>query len=289
MPLPIHISLVPKGIRVDASELTRVAAALNQQVQRDFGPIWGIRASVTAFTRVEDVPVESWPIFLMAQVQDAAGVHEDQHGQPFALVQMDQDWSLTASHEALEMLADPFGRRLRAGPTLAQAVKLGAPQHRVRYLVEVCDPSEAAEFAYHANGVVVSDFYTPHFFDPSPSTGTKYSFTGSIPAPLTVLPGGYISWHDLVDNHWKQFRHFPDEQSRKPHVIDLSTNQVFERLRGTTSLRAAVDRVTRTPKANAAVKGALARSLKVRIDTGTKAQKARADFFESTIGKMLEK
>ena len=283
---PVHVSIVPKGIQLDHAELTRVAAAINQQVQRDFGPLWNVHASVDAFTRIEDVPVDSWPVFITAKVDGAAGVHEDQHGQPFALVEMGADWSLTASHEVLEMLADPFGRRLRAGPTLQQAVKLGVPQHRVRYLVEVCDPSEAATFAYHAGGVLVSDFYTPDYFNPVAMPGVRYSFTGAITAPLTVLPGGYISWHDLITNHWMQFRNFPDEQSARPHVVDLSTNQVFERLRTQTSLRAAVDRVTRTPKLNATFKGAIARSLKVRVDTGTKAQKARADFYETTIEKL---
>ena len=138
----------------------------------------------------------------------------------------------------------------------------------------------------HAGGVLVSDFYTPDYFNPVAMPGVRYSFTGAITAPLTVLPGGYISWHDLITNHWMQFRNFPDEQSARPHVVDLSTNQVFERLRTQTSLRAAVDRVTRTPKLNATFKGAIARSLKVRVDTGTKAQKARADFYETTIEKL---
>lgn len=284
MPQPVHVSIVPKGIQLDPSELTRVAAAINQQVQRDFGPIWKVHASVDAFTHLEDVPVESWPIFIASKVDGAAGVHEDQHGQPFALVEMAADWSLTASHEALEMLADPFGRRLHAGPTLQQAVRLGVPQHRVRYLIEVCDPSEAAAFAYHTGGVLVSDFYTPAFFNPVTTPGVRYSFSGAIKTPLTVLPGGYISWHDMVSDHWMQFRNFPDDQSSKPHVVDLSNNQVFSDLRQRTSLRAAVDRVTHTPKLNATFKGAIARSLKVRVDSGRKAQRARAAFFEESIG-----
>jgi hypothetical protein len=129
----------------------RVAAALNQQVQRDFGPVWGIHASVTAFTRVEDVPVESWPIFLMSQVQDAAGVHEDQHGQPFALVQMDQDWSLTASHEALEMLAripeTPEVHALNAEARLAEANVSTAEAEIVPKLDELLERVAADEGA----------------------------------------------------------------------------------------------------------------------------------------------
>ena len=87
-----------------------------------------------------------------------------------------------------------------------QALKLGLPQRRVRYLVEVCDPSEAGAFGYSVNGVMVSDFYTPDFFDPVPVSSVRYSFTGAIKAPRTVLKDGYISWHDPITNHWMQLR-----------------------------------------------------------------------------------
>jgi hypothetical protein len=70
----------------------------------------------------------------------AAGIHEDKNGQPFALVTASSnldEWSSTASHEALEMLIDPFGNRLVAGDSPK------SDQGRVSFLVEVCDPSPA--------------------------------------------------------------------------------------------------------------------------------------------------
>lgn len=98
----------------------------------------------------------------------AAGFHDDENEQPFALVQFSNQWALTASHEVLEMLADPFGRRLVAG----QSPKAG--QGRVQFLVEVCDPSEDTAFAISVNGIKLSDFYTPRYFDPvtAPGCGT---------------------------------------------------------------------------------------------------------------------
>ena len=92
---------------------------------------------------------------IVQDVQDAAGVHLDKKGQPFSLVEAGNSWSLTASHGVLEMLADPFGNRLIAGPS----PKSG--QGRVEFLVEVCDPSEDSANAYTVNDVLVSDFYTP--------------------------------------------------------------------------------------------------------------------------------
>src|SRR5207244_12011882 len=66
-------------------------------------------------------------------------------GQPYALVLYTQSWSLTASHETLEMLADPWGSRLVGGSSIQ------AGQGRVRYLIEVCDPCEAPRSEEHTS------------------------------------------------------------------------------------------------------------------------------------------
>jgi hypothetical protein len=106
---------------------------------------------------------------------------------------------------------DPRGVRVIAG----QSPKAG--QHRVNFLVEVCDPSEDEKFGYTVNGVLVSDFYTPHFFDPVAVAGAHISFTGAITKPRQVLPGGYLSWHDPKTDHWFQETYF----GRKPVFRDL--------------------------------------------------------------------
>ncbi len=139
----------------------------------------------------------------------AAGIHLDKDGQPFALITSsdDQDeWSLTASHETLEMLVDPFGNRTVAGDSPK------SDQGRVLFLVEVSDPSEAAEFGYSVNGVLVSDFYTPRYFDPVASA-VRYSFTNSLTEPRQVLRGGYLSWQDPVSGHWWQETFFSGNSS----------------------------------------------------------------------------
>ena len=56
------------------------------------------------------------------------------------------------------MIADPFGNRLVA------AMHPLDPRQRVKYLLEICDPCQA--MWYPVNGVPVSDFYTPRYFDP---------------------------------------------------------------------------------------------------------------------------
>jgi len=282
---------VPDGVTVDASELTRVAGAISKQVERDFAPPWEVQATVDAYAKLDDVPIDYWHVVLMETVEGAAGYHEDDNGQPYAVVQFDEQWSLTASHECLEMLADPFGRRLRAGPLLDQAVKLGLPQRRVNYLVEVCDPSEAAQFAYQSNGVLVSDFYTPNFFDPVTSGGVKYSFSGAITAPRTVLDGGYISWHDPVSDDWMQLRMFKDDISSKvPHVVNLSKDTNFDELRKTMPLRAAVDRVTQKgPDVQRRPRGKVLTAARHGSELSEKARAAKAQRFRRQVAAMARR
>jgi len=231
-----NLALVAETPHITASQLNKVAAALQKQATRDFGPLWNTQANVSAFAKLEDVPTDYWPIIVQDDINTpgAAGVHEDKNGQPFALVQYDSGWSLTASHETLEMLGDPFGNRLVAG----QSPKSG--QGRVNFLVEVCDPSEDRPFAYTVNGVTVSDFYTPHFFDPVASPGVRYSYTGAITKPRHVLRGGYLSWVVPKTNEWFQQIWF---NTPKPTFRSLGV--LSGKITG--SLRSNIDRLTPTP------------------------------------------
>jgi hypothetical protein len=60
-----------------------------------------------------------------------------------------------------------------------------------KYLIEACDPCQAC--SYDISGVLVSDFITPHYFEPHLLPGVRYSFTGAITAPRQVLRGGYLT------------------------------------------------------------------------------------------------
>jgi hypothetical protein len=104
------------------------------------------------------------------------------------------------NHEVLEMLVDPQGTLTRAGDSLKSG------QGRVEYLIEVCDPCQASNFAYSVNYVMVSDFYTPHYFDPVKSNGVRYSFCGQVRGPREVLDGGYLSWFDPQTRHLFQLQ-----------------------------------------------------------------------------------
>jgi hypothetical protein len=258
--LTAHVALVSEESKIKAAELAKVAGALSKQVSRDFGPIWKVNADVAAYEQLEDVPLDYWPIIIKDDIGDpsAAGYHEDKHGQPFSLVQYDSSWSLTASHECLEMLADPFGRRTVAG---ASPVK---NQGRVNFLVEVCDPCEAASCAYTINGIQVSDFYTPNYFDPMPAAGVRYSYTGALKEPRQVLKDGYLSWYVPSTRKWWQRNWFGGAKAVDGPIKNLT-------LTGT-NVRAAIDRHTEAARAEALDKASPSGKLAMRALKGKPAK-----------------
>ncbi len=268
-----QVALVSEVADIPAQEVTRISAALQKQVTRDFAPIWQIPATVDGFSALDDVPIGYWPVIIVQDVQGAAGVHLDKDGQPFALVEVGDSWSLTASHETLEMLGDPSGNRMVAGPSPRP------DQGRVEFLVEVCDPSEDADCAYTVNDVLMSDFYTPHYFDPVKQENVRYSFTGAITQPRQVLPGGYLSWHNPTDDHWYQLTHFgPQPQFRDLGVLS----------RNGQSLRAVIDsltpqtkRLSHLPRETAMLTGAVDAA-----SSAARATSARAALLREQIGEL---
>jgi hypothetical protein len=199
-------------------DLMRASAAVQKQVTRDFLPFWGLPATVDAFADLLSIPPDYRPVVIFGDPSDLAGHLEFAVGQeraaalisefragelqglhlnaftrqPFALIEMSDSWTVTVSHETLEMLTNPSGNTLRA------AAHPLTPDVRVNYLLEICDPCMPAW--YLVNGLPVSDFCTPRFFDPVRADVGRYSFTGEIEHPMQILDGGYVSWLDPRDS-----------------------------------------------------------------------------------------
>jgi hypothetical protein len=192
-----QVALVSQTDNISSDDLSMVSAALQKQVTRDVGPVWNIDATVDSFASLDDVPLGYWHVIIEDTIPfDAQGIHlNEDSGQPYALVAYSDDWSLTTSHEVIEMLVDPSGNRTVASNSP------DPDQGRVLILVEACDPSEGSQFGYSVNGVLVSDFYTPQFFDPVAVDGVRYSYTGALTEPRQVLDGGYLSWWDPQTKH----------------------------------------------------------------------------------------
>lgn len=279
-----HIALVSQTTKVPLNKLVVAAAALQKQVSRDFKPYWDIEATVDAFERLQDVPLGYWPIIIVDSIPEGVeGIHKNEaNGQPYALVRFSTNWALTMSHELLEMLADPYGQRIQAGDSVMPG------QGRVDYLVEVCDPSEASKFGYTVNGVLVSDFYTPRYFDPLFAQGVRYSFTGAIREPRQVLEGGYISWYEPISSHvFQLFVHAGGEKEFKDWG---AFSDGFDSLRimadqKSSAFRARYMAETPVPKSLDMLTAAAGPGAKSLVDASTEAQ---ADVLQKQIDALLK-
>ena len=194
-----HVVLQDQSkLNLTLAELDSVAQALQIQVDRDFTPIWGVHALIQAIDRNQTVPKGAWPMRILDKSDAGLGVHLDKNGKPFAEIQAGTDWSITASHEMLEMLVDPLGKKLISDGDIDPA----SDGHQVEYLVEVGDPVEV--FAYQINGVSLSDFITPEYYDLNAPAGTSFDFLNQLQSALEVPAGCYISWLDPQDGRWHQ-------------------------------------------------------------------------------------
>lgn len=195
----IQVGLVDHTGKIDPELIQSVAAALTIQVTRDLPQFWNVQANVTYLPKATKIPAGVWPIFMVASLPPGeGGFHLDKHNQPYAKIiasPTSDEWTIDASHELIEMLVDPAGNRLQNSTSIEiVGGKIQDGTGEFGYLVEACDPCEADNYAYPIQGVAVSDFITPNFYDPIVTTGTRYSFTGAIKAPRQILPGGYITW-----------------------------------------------------------------------------------------------
>jgi hypothetical protein len=235
MPL-IKIGIVDTTGRLDPTLIQEAAAALNVQVIRDLPQFWNIQATVQALPDHTRIPSGVWPVQLVKSLPpDEGGFHMTKRNQPYAKVIAtpdDNSWTLDASHETIEMLIDPNGNRLQSSKSIqivGNSVEDGDGEFE--YLVEACDPCEDPDFAYSIQGIMVSDFITPHYYDPVATPATRYSFNGSITAPRQLLKGGYISF--VNGNEMQQILWV--DPTKPPQLVNLGSSE------GSSSLRVWVD------------------------------------------------
>jgi hypothetical protein len=258
VPLTDHVAIVSLTSDIPSRSVLQAAAAVQKQITRDFTPFWGLNATVDAFEDLGSVPSDYRPVVLFGDPDELLGRVEVAIGervtaelvddferermsglhlnaftrQPFALVAANEAWSVVLSHEVLEMIADPYGNRLVAA---AHPVD---PRERVKYLLEICDPCQA--MWYPVNGVPVSDFYTPRYFEPVAVAQTRYSFTGALERPLQILEGGYLSWIDPEDSGLYRLGAGAREPELVADLVQLS--------RSTAPLRTVIDANPGTPQ-----------------------------------------
>jgi len=204
----IEVATTNESTVVSDAAFLNAMPAFQRQVTEQFCPVWGIDAKLTFYAKGTTPPKNSWRLSL-ADTSDQAGAlgyHLTTLGVPYGYVFCKSDidagleWSVTYTHELLELLADPYvmcvvdipsrggGRFNRGGTLLAQ---------------EVADAPEQDQFASVLPGadgkpIKLTDWVTPAWFGTEPPSqgyeGCKglYDFGGFINQQFQILTGGYI-------------------------------------------------------------------------------------------------
>lgn len=81
--------------------------------------------------------------------------------------------SVALSHEIMEMVCNPYVNKIVVYDNMG-------------YLYECCDPTQCDELGYKINDIIVSNFVTPHWFNPS-SKDTVFDFCNRIKTPFQIL------------------------------------------------------------------------------------------------------
>ena len=185
MPFPT-ISVVNFSDLAD-DEVQVAIRAVNRQIQEDFAPIWGavwdLRLHGSAFdainidSLVEEHVQGEGVLYIVDQshLPGAAGYHalngrEVPYG--FVFVTDPDDWTVTLSHEALELMIDPTVNVLVPGPD----PRPGGGGNTVLHPYEVCDAVERT--SYLIDGIRVSNFITQQWFFADDAPGTRNDFQG---------------------------------------------------------------------------------------------------------------
>lgn len=202
------ISIV-NGTDLPKEEIQRTLRAVNRQLAEDFKKYWhrDVQLRLEGWTGEQpdpSIPLEmrgDAVIYLWDEpdVAGALGYHERSGvGVPYGFVfralseSLGQDWSVSLSHEALELAMDPEANLLARGPH-------PDPQEhgrRVYHWYELCDAVQNE--SYEIDGVKVSDFLLPLYFTEPDELQNHNDFLGTSVPSFGVAPGGYVGFFDPV-------------------------------------------------------------------------------------------
>jgi len=214
MPQPTHaqtptiqISVINESTVLADTDIVPVVAALQKQVTNDFRPIWGTDAELTIVPKGTQPSSGSWWLVVLDDTDqaNALGYHDlTTEGLPMGKVFAASDlkagtsWTVTASHELLEMLADPninltvFAQNTNTAGTL--------------YAYEVCDACEDDSLGYQIDNILLSDFVYPSWFESFRTEGsTQFDRMNKMQNPFQLLVNGYIGIFNVsTGSGWQQ-------------------------------------------------------------------------------------
>jgi hypothetical protein len=200
--------------KVTDEELQTAIRVINRQIAEDFTPYWSLAATLRLEGRSASQPDSAQAadmrgdavIYLWdkSDVEGALGYHfQNNRGIPFGFVftsiaeELGEPWSITLSHEALELIGDAETNQLAIGPHPDPA-----QDRSVFFWFEMCDAVEAE--SYEIEGVKVSNFLLPLYFtgtrdNDEPGARNDYlgrAYKGQTLRSFGINPGGYVGFFD---------------------------------------------------------------------------------------------
>jgi hypothetical protein len=206
--------------------------AINRQITEDFEPYWSLGAQLRLEGKIGkpntntladmrgDAVLYLWD---QVDVNNALGYHDANYrGIPYGFVftelseKLGESWTVTLSHEALELIADPEVNLLVQGPHPA---KKGA---YVFHWYEMCDAVQAE--TYEIDSVEVSNFVLPLYFTGSEESGGRNDYLGRSHNGKTlksfgVNPGGYVGFFNPASNEHETFSRKDDDVAENRQAI----------------------------------------------------------------------
>ncbi len=184
---PTLISVINASSRVTDAEVAKMTAAIGKQLALHVSPIWGQVPALEFVPKGGAANGIPCTISDIPDVPGAAGYHdEDTNGMAYIKVFTFADapnlvgpnaLSVTLSHEILEVIGDSPANKWADGPDGSD------------YAYELCDAVEGDTYAI--DGVSVSNFLYPAFFDPRAARGSKLDYLSKVTKPFAMSPGGY--------------------------------------------------------------------------------------------------
>jgi hypothetical protein len=197
--------------RIKDEELEFAIRAINRQIAEDFEPYWSFGATLRLEGRSRKQPRKQILadmrgeaviyVWNEADVEDALGYHNrNNRGIPYGFVfaelstKLGEGWTVTLSHEALEMVADPENNLYVLGSHPER------PNLNVFYWYEMCDAVQ--DETYEIDQIKVSNFVLPLYFTSSEERGGRNDFLsrkyhGKTLKSFGVNPGGYVGFFNL--------------------------------------------------------------------------------------------
>lgn len=187
--------------KVPTAEVRKVIAAANKQLKGHFGPAWNLAGRCKLVTgQPEPHEITEHGVLYLdddVKVDGVMGYHDTiaNTGMPFGYVytsiaeRLSEPWSVTFSHEVLEIMLNKQVNMYARGPHPKKPGKI------VDFWLEACDAVQGS--TYCIDGVELSNFVLPSYFTVSKETNKANDFlmTGSLRS-FGLLPGGYVGFTD---------------------------------------------------------------------------------------------